>query len=713
MVGQTGLIGALLIVAFANFISIITGLSISAISTSMNVRTGGVYYMLGRTFGREVGGAIGIPLYVSQAIVTAFYVIGFSEATELWFGEDANWVIDATPYIGVSVLLIFGYLAYRGADFVIKIQYFVMGILALAIIAFFASGWGANDFVSDRKLWSEPSDPKIPGLVFFGVFAVFFPAVTGIEVGASMSGDLRNPSKAIPRGTIWSIIVTALIYFAAVIWLWLHASEKDLRENLMIMRTITWGPVQFLILLGVYAATLSSALGSILAAPRTLQAIAFDRVVPKIFGSTLKSKTEPRVAVILTTAIAIPFVWIGELDFVAKIIAMFFLHTNGMINFAAGIEKLVGNPSYRPKFNLPWWVPILGALGCYAAMFLIDAPITMIAIAASFGIYVYLKRKSLASDWGDVRSGVWFTVARHALLKLESSPLDSKNWRPNVLAFTGQPRRREHLVEVGEWLSSGQGIVSFVQLLTGDMGDLAGKGLRDTAKKQMQDFIRERDVVAFAECEIAPNFADGALTVAQAHGIAGLEPNSVLMGWSETDEGRASQLKLVRNFTALKKSVMLLNYNKERGYGERKWIDVWWGGRSRNGELMLLLAHLFSQHRSWSGCSIRLLQIINSEEGRAPTEKILKRMLRNVRLEATPVAVVRGDKERPVREVIAATSEKSDLTIIGMGVPEPDNYESMANELESLVEPLGSVMLVRSAEAEDVLDTEARSSASH
>ena len=692
VVGQSGLFFALIIVLISNVITLLTGLSLSAISTSMRVRTGGNYYLISRSLGLEIGGAIGIPLYLSQAISVAFYVIGFTEA------------LLAVPYfqamdarlISTLVVLLFGCIAFIGADFALRIQYVVLAALGVALLSFFAGGWGTIS----TPTWTPNYSP---GVGFWTVFAVFFPAVTGITVGASMSGDLKEPGVSIPRGTLASIFVTALIYVAAVIWLGLHGTPTELVENNLIMQEIARWPV--FIYAGVWAATLSSALGSVMAAPRVLQALALDRVLPRWLASQMGSRTEPRVAVLLTTAIAVLVVWLGDLDYVAPIISMFFLNTYGMTNLGAGIEKLVGNPSYRPRFNVHWSVSILGALGCYGAMFLINPLATVVAIVVSYGIFFYLERRSLQHTWGDVRSGVWFTLARYALLNLESKQFHMKNWRPNLLVFTGQPHNREQLASLAEWLARGQGIVTFAQLLIGDVEQIAGQGLRTAARRRIRSYIQERRMAAFAEVDIAPDFLTGALTVAQSHGVGGLEPNTVVFGWSGEPAGRARQIDLMHGLVALGKSVLFLHSDSERGFGRRKVIDVWWGGRGGNADLMLLLAYIISQHRSWAGSKIRLLRIIDGEDGRVQTTAHMQQTLDQVRVIAEPIVIVRKSEER-TRDLLAAWSGATDLSLLGLKVPEHLGDKEYGDRIDELMAQMGTVLLVRNAQQEDILDVD-------
>ncbi len=693
VVGQAGLIGALAIVLIANAITLLTGLSLSAIATSMNVRTGGNYYLISRSLGLEIGGAIGIPLYLSQAISVAFYVIGFTEAlTSIPFFQTFD-----PQSISTLVVLLFGLIAYIGADFALRIQFVVLAALVAAIISFFAGGWG--DFISPTL-----SANFTENVGFWAVFAVFFPAVTGITVGASMSGDLKNPGKSIPLGTLLSIGITAVIYIASVIWLSLHATPDELIANNLIMERIASVPV--LILVGVWAATLSSALGSVVAAPRVLQALANDRVAPRWMAGQLGSPTEPRTAVLLTTIIAVAVIWLGDLDFVAPVISMFFLNTYGITNLGAAVEQIVGNPSYRPRFKIHWSLSLLGALGCYGAMFLINAVATIIAIIATVVLYAYLERRSLTRTWGDVRSGLWFALARFALLKLETQHVHVKNWRPNILVFTGQPHNREPLVEMAEWLSQGRGIVTFFQLLVGDVERLVESGLRESANRRIREYIQGRQMTAFAEADVVADFHSGALTVAQAHGVGGLEPNSVMLGWSDTEPGQIGQMRLMRDLHRLGKSLLILKHSETRDFGERQRIDVWWSGGGDNADLMLLLAYIVGRHRAWDRAQIRLLRVIESEAGREQTRAHMQQELEQVRVDAELVVIVRRDAQQPIADIICEQSVKTDLTLLGMQIATSGEESVYAQSLAALTERVGSVLLVRSAQAEDLLEVD-------
>ena len=630
---------------------------------------------------------------MSQAISIAFYIIGFTEAL-----SSIEYVQTIDPrLISTAVALLFGAISFIGADFALKIQYFILAILVAALISFFAGGWGSFQAPLTTVQLTE-------GITFWAVFAVFFPAVTGIEVGVSMSGDLKNPSQDIPRGTLLSIVVTAIIYILVVIWFATHLSAETLLTENMAMQAIALWPV--LILFGVWASTLSSALGSILAAPRTLQAISLDRVVPRVFANQMGSPTEPRVAVILSSIIAVIVIWIGDLNVVAPIIAMFFLNTYGMVNLVAGLEKLVGNPSFRPRFKIHWSLSLLGAAGCYGAMFLINATATIIALIITYSIYFLLQRQNLTRTWGDMRSGLLFSLARSILLRLEGMDLSTRNWRPNLIVFTGQPHNRESLVELAKWLTLGQGIVTFLQLIIGDPEKMINRGFREIAKKNIKKYIAAHRLEAFAEAEIVSSFEEGALTVSQSHGIGGLEPNCIVMGWSGTLSGLTMQINIMRHLHGMGKSTLIMRAHPDFGFGAKRKIDIWSRGAEGNADLMLLLTHILLQHRDWRGAEVRLIRIVAKEAGIAQIEAHMMEMIDLARVNATPVVLTPAYAGEPIQSIVKRNSVETDLTLWGMHAPAINDTADYAANLEDMAANLGAVLLVNNGQPYESVLTE-------
>ncbi len=689
VVGQAGLYSALAIVLLAAGITLITGLSLSVIATSLRVGAGGTYYVISRTLGPEAGGAIGIPLYLSQAVSVAFYIIGFTDAlTSAYPQFDSR-------LTSTCVVLVFATLAWIGADFALKVQNVILLVLTASIISFFCGGWSNIQEPVLTAAYTEGNN-------FWTVFAVFFPAVTGIAVGASMSGDLKNPAESIPKGTLYSIGVSTVVYLAVVVWLAFHGPRSELLANPLIIKQIAYWPS--LILAGVYAATLSSALGSILAAPRTLEALANDQVVPGRYKSRLGSETEPRMGVLLTTAIALITIWAGDLDLVAPVITMFFLNTYGMTNLAAGVQLLVDNPSFRPRFKIPWWLAIVGVAGCYGTMFLINTPATVVAIIISAAIFIGLERRTLEKTWGDVRSGFWFNLARRALIQLEMVTWHVKNWRPSILVFTGQPHNREHLVEMAEWLSTGKGIVTFLQLVPGDPEELMKSGAIHKAREEIRRYIKGRGMEAFGNSVAAESFISGADVIMQSHGVGGLSSNAILMGMGGEVSGLTMQMHKVRRAALFGKSVMMLRYHEERGWGSHSTIDVWWGGMGSNAPLMLLLAHLIQTHPDWEDSTLRLLQVVEDENQSDHAIADLNRILEEVRVVAKPTVIVRAEGET-IGDVIRIHSTATDLVLLGLQSVGHEDAEAYARSLIELTKDVGSSLIVHSIAGGEILET--------
>ncbi|MGB3199276.1 MAG: amino acid permease, partial [Nodosilinea sp.] len=399
VVGHVGLWQTLLIVTISTSITLLTGLSISAIATDQVVRAGGAYYMISRSLGIETGGAVGIPLYLAQAFSVALYTIGFAESLVQVFP-----VLSQTLVALITTILV-ALLALKSADIAIKAQYFIMAAIALSL----------GSLLLGHSV--EPTAlpvTEVPGSVgFWAVLAVFFPAVTGIMAGVNMSGDLKDPQRSIPYGTLAAIGVGYVIYMVIPIFLSQWADPSTLLSEPLVMRRMAlWGDA---IVLGVWGATLSSAIGSILGAPRVLQALARDGILPdrlRWLGRGYGPMDEPRLGTWFTLGIALAAVSIGDLNLIAPVLTMFFLTTYLVLNVSAGLETFLQSPSFRPTFKVHWIFSLLGAVGCLVVMFLINAIATVMAALIVLSIFVWLQRREMQGAWGDVRNGLWMTLVR-------------------------------------------------------------------------------------------------------------------------------------------------------------------------------------------------------------------------------------------------------------------------------------------------------------
>lgn len=677
VVGNAGLKGALIILCIAKLITILTSLSLSAIATNTKVKGGGAYFLISRSLGLEIGGSIGVPLFLAQAISVAFYIIGFTESLQFLF---PNIDVRLASSIVLAALFVIGWL---GADLAIKAQYIIMALLGLSLISFFA---GHSPL---PELAANTPPQYLAGQSFWSVFAIFFPAVTGIMAGVSMSGDLKDPARSIPRGTLWAVGITFVIYAAQMVWLAANADRQELLTNNLVMKRIALFPP--LIFGGLWAATLSSALASLVAAPRTLQALARDRVVPRIFARGHGKQAEPRVALLLTFIIAEACILLGDLNLIAPVISMFFLTTYGMVNLAAGLERWVANPSYRPTFKVHWLPSVAGGLGCAFCAFLLSPAATVVATVVIIALYSFLKRRRYRTAWGDMRSGFWFAVTRVGLLQLSASRQHVKNWRPVFLVLVGNPKTRQYMVEFANWIESRRGLLFLAQVVTGDWHKLVPK--QGVLQKSMEDFIQENALSAVAKTVIADDFEHGVSTLLQVSGLGQLQPNTVMIGWSEDAIKQMVFARTVRRILELRKNLIVFEEAELPTAGLDRQIDVWWAAKE-NGSLMLTLAHLLQVNSRWRDHKIRVLRIIDDEAGRVGAEEAMQKLIDEARFEASATIIV--SKEPPLK-VIGRTSEKSEVCFVGLSMNSlADKEDPLGDYSEVVAAVKGNIFLTKS-----------------
>jgi amino acid transporter len=692
VVGKAGPVYALLIITISTLLAAITTLSLSAIATNMPIRTGGIYYMISRSLGLRIGGAIGIPLYLSQAMSVAFFSIGFAEAFAVVI-PDLDQRIIAT-----MVVIIFTLLAYIGADFALKFKFVALIFVGLAIGSIFLGGSPERGSGALFHVGGRPDD-------FWMVFAVFFPAMKGIAVGVSMSGDLKDPGESIPKGAFGAIGVSFLIYCAVALWLAASADPQSLVSDGSILQSISRWPE--LVFLGVWGGALASALGNTLAAPRTLQALAKDRIAPASFESGMGSPTEPRAAILATMVIAVAVIWMGDLNFVAKLISMFFLNTFAMLNLTAGLELLVGNPSFRPRIKAPSIIPILGAVGCYSAMALINLTATVVAIVVSYGIFLLLERRAVKQKWGDLTQGIWLELAQFMLTRIESFPSGVKNWRPNIVVFSGFTSKYQNLLQMGDWLSKGRGMVTFYHLIIGDLTGLSSRTIRHSSQRRLLRNMKELECDCFVESSIVKDFNDGVLQAIQAHGIAGLEPNTAMMALETSPEKLRDQISLIDNITGLGKSVALVHGGEDGGFGERKQIDVWWTDAQREREMMLMLAHILRRSADWKAAKIKVLRVVNKESAVIEASKELDKWIRDARVEAQSRIMIRSNPDELFSKEFREESASADLVIMALTFGDEEDPEARVAYLTDLFQAVRTPMLlVKSGEERDILSGE-------
>lgn len=695
--GQAGLGAAILILVVAKAITFLTGLSISAISTNTNVEGGGAYFLISRSLGPEFGGAIGLALFLAQALAVPFYVLGFVEALVTTVPASADYFLP----IGLGVLSVLFLINLIGAGWAIKTQYVVLTILIVGVGSFLVGGVMDFDTEVARQNWSSAYTGDAN---FWVIFAVFFPAVTGIDAGVNMSGDLKDPERSIPKGTLLAIGVGFLVYLLNIVVSGGSTPRQMLIDDPFGALMAQAGPMGFAVVAGVFAATLSSAIGSLLGAPRILQALSRDKIFPGLgfFAKGTAEGDEPRRGLWLTFAAGVGILLVAggggggaALNAVAAVLTMFFLFAYGMTNAAAFIEQFSKNPSFRPRFKwFHWSTGLVGGVGCVAAAVLINPVAAIVSLALVTGIYFFISRRRLQESFGDARRGFYYERVRTNLAHLREFAQHPKNWRPTALVLSGNPRTRLTLTRYGEWMGTGRGILTLVNVIEGDIHQKLDE--REASRIELETYIKENDLEAYVEVIVAPSFAEGLGVLLQAQSIGPIKPNLVLAGWPGKPRDYGVFARQLRTTRALGMSQVILVDHGLPEAPER--IDIWWRGHE-NGSLMALLAYLLKHNWEWSRTKIRLLKMLDEHEPKEQARVRLGTLIEAARMEAEYLILPAGDFQATLHE----HSSGADLVMLGFQPPGDEQAEAFHKTYSALVSDLPTTIIVCSTGDVDLL----------
>ena len=683
LVGNMGLLYTLSIVVLANLVTLITTLSFSSIATNRLIGIGGAYNIISRNLGLEIGGAIGLPLFLAQAFAVTLYAFGLAESI--------RFVLPGVPVAPAAFVIVLGIglLASRGSEIALKAQLPLLFLVALSLLALIAGS-------AFNPLPNPPPIAQSTGEVEYWVaFAVFFPAVTGVMAGLGLSGDLRDPRASIPRGSIAAVLLGFAVYITIPILLFFGADTQALIDDPMVWARIA--PLGALLILpGLWGAVFSSAVGSMLGAPRTLQALALDHLAPQQFARTMGPHEEPIFGLLLTLLIALAACLLGDLNTVAPIVTMFFLTVYGTVNLVAAFASLSGEISWRPTLRIPWIASLTAGIACIVAMFLISPLAAVAALSLELIVWFILARKERTTAWGDARRGLYEALIQWALVRISAHPMTARSWRPHILIFVKKLEQSLDLVHYGRWFAQGRGIVTICELVEADS---ASEGFDTQARRQeMESFLKQEAVVAFAEIDVVSNIEDGLVSVAQANGIGGLNSNTLLMGWPSSQEDLERALRSLRSFSQLGKSLILgrIDSDRLRVSPRDREIHVWWGGLQRNGDLMLLLAYLLSRNAEWRGAELVVTSLASSELMRERTQHHLDELLPELRIKARTDVLIKPD-DMTVLEMISAQSRDADVTFLGLPVPEVGGEAEAAQRMASMAEGLSTVFFVNNS----------------
>ena len=702
-VGHVGLWGAMMIIVIGHMVTIPTVLAVSEIATNRRVAGGGAYFIISRSFGTTIGGSIGIALYLSQAISVAFYLVAFAEAFQPAF----SWIADtyqlrltlhwvSIPGLAAVVALV---LTKGGADQGVRVLWIVCGILAV-VIAAFLFGTGPTEIRPDGlNLTSTIAAPDGFGIVF----ATCFPAFTGMIAGLGLSGDLKDPKRSIPLGTITATFVGMTIYALVAIKLAQSATPEALADDQFIMaRIAVWGPS---IYIGLAAAAFSSALGSIMVAPRTLQALARDRVFPgpkvnDLLASGQGDAGEPVNATYVSVALAAVFVVLGDIDFIAQILSMFFMVTYGTLCSVSFLEYFAGNPSYRPTFRSRWYISLLGALMCWLMMLQMSPLYALVAIAIMLGIYLGLKRSRRGErDLAAILQGAMFQLVRRLQIMLQKNQSRQQDggWRPSFVALTRHGDRRVAQFDLLRWICHRHGFGHFVQHMKGEYS-------LDTeleARAQLTKLVRRSDLSragTFVDTLIAPSFETAVTQALQFPGISGLPNNSILLEFDQEhpeeipDVGRAMVLAASSRF-----NVVVLRSTVFR-FGYRSSIHIWLAPETLpNAAMMLMLAYIIVGHAEWRTAEIRVFACFGgdgNEDGAGQVSALIDQG--RLPIARKNIQVLPIQSQAMVEAEVAYRSSDADLVIAGISADQV--REGNFNEILQNYSAANDVVFVHAVE---------------
>jgi amino acid transporter len=668
-VAHTGFLGTLWIIALGHAVTIPTALAIAEIATNRRVEGGGEYFIISRSFGTTIGGAIGIALFFSQAISVAFYIIAFGEAFRILgpaFQNLTGFALDLRLITVPALILLLALMLTRGANLGVAALWIVVSVLAVSLVLFFlgrpVEGATASNAILKTELLA--ADPLIV------VFAIVFPAFTGMTAGVGLSGDLANPRRSIPLG-ILSATLVGMGAYVLIAWKLASSAPTELLAdtNRLVMADIAlWGPI---IPIGLAAATLSSAIGSILVAPRTLQALAADRIMPgagvsRFLATGVGAANDPRNATLVTGAIAFVVVLVGNVDVVAGIISMFFMVTYGSLCAISFLEHFAARPSYRPSFRTKWYLSLIGAVMCLLLMFQMSPGYAVAAILIMAALYRTIQLTAHTEDGiGTIFQGVMTQATRNMQIRLQKTP--PVEWRPSIITITGRTFDRSAPIRMLSWLCHRYGFGTYLHYIEG----LLDAETYAESRKVLDRLIRtttRRPSGVFFDTMVSPSMRSALAQTLQAPGIAGVENNTMLFEFSEHDD--ESVVDECRSGIFLAGSAdmdSLVLRHGDHHFGNLADIHVWltWHDH-QNANLMILLTYILLGHPDWSEADLQIFAAYPKAQAAERTEQ-LHTMIREGRIPVSPrkVEIIGTDDRIDFSSLVQAKSSEADLVVMG------------------------------------------------
>jgi solute carrier family 12 sodium/potassium/chloride transporter 2 len=655
VVGNVGLLGAWSIILIAFAITTFTALSMSSIVSNIQIGPGGAYSIISRSMGVEIGGSIGVPLYLALALSVALYIFGFRAGLQFLYPAVPALLID------LVVFAVIFFIVFLSTEVAFRIQYGILAVIIASLISTFAV------FPPSPAPYTFVANP--PGISFWVVFAVFFPAATGIMAGANMSGELKDPRRAIAQGTLLAIAVAGSIYIALAWWFAASASPEVLVQDYTFMISASrWSSV---VLAGLLAATFSSALNSLVGASRILHAMGEQAITPRSSWFSKRSVSGiPRHALLVTGGVVLGSLMLRDLNVIAPLITMFFLITYGMINIVILIEQNLQLVSFRPLLKVPRWVPLAGALGCVFVMFIINPIFSLVALIFVAAIYYVLMYRHLTGTqtYDDVRSSLFVAVAEWAAKKSMALPkAPEKAWRPHLLVPILTPVELRGVAEFVHDVTYPSGSVRILGVNLGKEHASMESLLPPLSREFEEDGIYTKWSVLDTNA-----YADGVIASIQALKDSFFSPNIVLLRLTDDPSLDEDIRMIIDRASENQMGVLLYARHPDAGLGRRRHINLWIAGQCLrhptglnlpNCDLAILIAYKLSVN--W-GAGIRILAPVPNPDRAEEVRQIIGELVEQARIPVQEIVV----EVQTFTESLAG-APASDLEIFSLP-PDPD-----------------------------------------
>ncbi|KAJ7563353.1 hypothetical protein O6H91_03G106500 [Diphasiastrum complanatum] len=669
IVGNAGVWQTFIIVSLSFLCALLTTTSLCAIATNGPIEEGGTYFLLSRALGPQIGGAVGFMYFLGLLLLAVLETLGAVEVMQFTF-TILNFP-SANRVLGVIVVLLLGIMVFFGIKFVSKLGTLFFAVVLYTLLSYLLGLTLAPPRNAQHSLtglsWNTFRGNWNPGYrrgaSFSVMVSVFFPCFTGILSGADRAKNLQRPERSIPVGTLGAVVVSLFLYLLYfVLWGAVGTREYLLGEypsngqtenahsennKLMAVRDVAY-PIEILTQLGIIVTSISQALQCLITAPRVLQAIAGDGIIPMINSLGKASACgEPKRALILTTILGMMAAMAGSLDHIAPVVSICFLTCYSALNCSCFLLSIVNAPSWRPKWKYYHWsFALVGLVMCLAMNFVILWYWALIAIFMLLAICAYIYDRQVEVDWGTGLGGLWLQLSVQSLLCVGQEAHYSVNWRPQLLCLL-KPRRtrskRSHsepeLLSFASHLKKGKGLCIVTTILEGRIEELTEKSAEHKVK--LENSMQAAGLTGFARVLVAQSYRQAKSYIIQSSGIGSLEPNTVLLGWPKKwrhdkhkDRAPIFVETLVECKAADKAVLICMNmcdFPVADTSKEGK-LDIWW--MVHDGGLLLMLAHVIQRHEVWRKCKLRVCTISAKLDNSALIKKNLKKLLEQVRINA-------------------------------------------------------------------------------